>query len=578
MAGNQEKPGQACDSCRFRKVKCDRGQPCKNCHAGDLRCQYLHSIRRKGPKEGQGRRQSQLRRGLVDFGKSSFPVTTRNAAPLQRRGGSSRSPESHPPTPTRVITQHDTLNTAPPLIDQLPERAGQSRLLSVSLIAHIHLFLNALFPIMPVIDGVELLADAARLEELAPSRYALILALCAATRMQFRMDNAPVGEEGPEVNVPLEPQLTGDMLIRLAETSLRQYNVIDDSTLDSTLTSFFLFASYGSLNNSRHAWFYLNQSISLAQSLDITRETGYHDLPHIEREKRRRVFWLLFVTERTFALQHRRSVMLRSSITKPGIIDSDCPIVMNDFINHIRLFESLPSSLYEWQSTSDSDPLEHLSLVYTINDSLCTVQADQSVIPSQRFDTVITQQWLRISMWRLAVGKKPLPSVYNFGLLFPPSLPIDAGKIIMSALGSVGPKSKDCHGIGMEQKLFDVGVSLADSAMLPSWSSSSFEIGPRDLLCVVIEALSTARGCQSHLLPTLLGYSESVLGVTDPSPHIDFILEMPQETETAIQTAIVEDVSEEVNEQVNSLTWLSGDELDLLDMSTPLGTWDDIEL
>jgi hypothetical protein len=171
-------------------------------------------------------------------------------------------------------------------------------LLSVSLIAHIHLFLNALFPIMPVIDGVELLADAARLEELAPSRYALILALCAATRMQFRMDNAPVGEEGPEVNVPLEPQLTGDMLIRLAETSLRQYNVIDDSTLDSTLTSFFLFASYGSLNNSRHAWFYLNQSISLAQSLDITRETGYHDLPHIEREKRRRVFWLLFVTER----------------------------------------------------------------------------------------------------------------------------------------------------------------------------------------------------------------------------------------------------------------------------------------
>jgi hypothetical protein len=53
---------------------------------------------------------------------------------------------------------------------------------------------------------------------------------------------------------------------------------------------------------------------------------------------------------------------------------------------------------------------------------------------------------------------------------------------------------------------------------------------------------------------------------------------MPQETETAIQTAIVEDVSEEFNEQVNSSTWLSGDELDLLDMSTPLGTWDDIEL
>lgn len=128
---------------------------------------------------------------------------------------------------------------------------------------------------------------------------------------------------------------------------------------------------------------------------------------------------------------------------------------MNDFINHIRLFESLPWSLYEWQNPSDSNQVEdlsHLSLVHTINDKLCTIQADQSVIPSQRFDTLITQQWLRICMWRLAVGKKPSSSAYNFGTLLPPSLPIDAGKIIMSALGSVGPKSKDCHGIGMVSK------------------------------------------------------------------------------------------------------------------------------
>ncbi|RMJ13131.1 hypothetical protein CDV36_007229 [Fusarium kuroshium] len=587
MAGNREKPRQACDSCRFRKVKCDRGQPCKNCHAADLQCQYLYNINRKGPKEGKGRRQLELRRRLADFGKSSssssssFQTMTQDAAPLWFEGASSsRSPESPTPTSTQVITQHNAFNTALPLINQLPEISGQSSLLSVSLIAHIQLFLKILFPIMPVIDGDELLADAGRLEELPPSRYALILALCAATRMQLGMDNALIGE-GPEVDIPPEPHLTGEMLISLAETSLRQYNVIDDMTLDSILTSFFLFASYGNLNNPRHAWFYLNQSISLAQSMDITHETGYHDLPDMEREKRRRVFWLLFVTERTFALQHRRLVILRSSITKPRIIDSDCPIVMNDFINHIRLFESLPWSLYEWQNPSDSNQVEDLSLVHTINDKLCTIQADQSVIPSQRFDTLITQQWLRICMWRLAVGKKPSSSsAYNFGVLLPPSLPIDAGKIIMSALGSVGPKSKDCHGIGMEQKLFDVGVSLADSAMLPSWSCSSFETGPQDLLCAVIESLSTIRGCQSHLLPTLLKYSESVLGLIDLTPHIDFRLEMPQETETTTPTAIVKDTSAQDEEPdkepdedpIDLLTWLSGDELGILDMSTPLLT------
>jgi hypothetical protein len=174
-------------------------------------------------------------------------------------------------------------------------------MLSASIIAHIQLFLRAMFPIMPVVDGDELLADAARLEELPPSRYALILALCAATRMQLGMDNGPGCQgQGPqvEVDVSMEPQLTGEMLVRLAETSLRQYSAIDDTTLDTLLASFFLFASYGNLNRPRHAWFYLNQSISLAQSLDLTHESGYHNLPSVEQDKRRRVFWLLFVTER----------------------------------------------------------------------------------------------------------------------------------------------------------------------------------------------------------------------------------------------------------------------------------------
>jgi hypothetical protein len=177
--------------------------------------------------------------------------------------------------------------------------AEPSGLLSRSLIAHIQLFLKALFPIMPVVDGDELLADAARLEELPPPRYALILALCAATRMQLGMDNV-LHSQGPhaEVEVPLEPKLTGEMLACLAETSLRQYSAIDDTTLDSLLASFFLFASYGNLNKPRHAWFYLNQSICLAQSMDMTHEAGYHHLPDAEQEKRRRIFWLLFVTER----------------------------------------------------------------------------------------------------------------------------------------------------------------------------------------------------------------------------------------------------------------------------------------
>ncbi|KAF5027826.1 hypothetical protein F66182_53 [Fusarium sp. NRRL 66182] len=593
MSGVQEERKQVCDNCRFRKVKCDRGLPCKNCHMGDLRCQYRHSIRRKGPKQGHGRRQAQLRQGLGRFDANQFQILTTTDStsgpglPNRRRETTGHThtqaniyiSPSFPASQAADSGQHGGSQPAPcgtdtadgPMLDA----QDLSNRLSLSLVAHVRLFQRFLFPIMPVVDD-DVLADAARLDELPPSRYAFILALCAATRLQLRMDKRFDDDERElEAEIPSEPRLTADMLVSLAENSLRQYSVIEDTTLDSVLASFFLFASYGNADDARHAWFYLNQSITLAQALDITREAGYYGFPEVEREKRRRVFWLLFVTERTFALQHRRSVMLRSTVTKPQIVDSDCPVVMHDFINHIRLFESLPYTLYEWQPEGDDGRFEDLKLVHTINDKLCSVQPDQSVIESQRFDTLITQQWLRISMWRIAFGQKP-SSASSFGLLLPPALPMDAGKVIMSALGSVGSKSKDCHGIGMEQKLFDVGISLADSALIPGWTCSALENGPRHLLSVVIHALSAVRGTQSHLLPNLLKYSEGLFTLPDPNAHLSLSWEIP-DAQDYNENAVVEEVSTSEDEAPDALTWVPDDNLDLFDLSTPVVTsaWED---
>ncbi|KAI9147498.1 putative sucrose utilization protein SUC1 [Paramyrothecium foliicola] len=567
MAEAQDRPRQACDNCRFRKVKCDRGQPCRNCETGAVRCEYLHAVRRKGPRTGQGRRQAQIRRGLprdessLDTFRVFTPVTESNLHSLgaNSAGSVSSSDELHSRHSNDQVdqgsswhlgqtssaegqnnAQPDVFGVSRPWLDDLElDTSDYSKHLSQSLAAHVQVFLKYLFPIMPIIDD-EFITDALRIDDLPPSRYAVIIALCAATRIQLRMDNSrnSIGE-GPDADIPLEPQLTGEMLVGLAENALRQYSVIDDISLDSILASFFLFASYGNLNNARHAWFYLNQSISLAHALDITTEAGYRDLGDIEREKRRRVFWVLFVTERTFALQHRRGVQLRSTINKPQIIDSDCPVVMHDFVNHIRVFEQLPSSLYVWQSQGDGN---QLSLTHSINDKLCTVQANQSVIESQRFDTLLTQQWLRIAMWRLAFGKKP-SSACSGGALLPVSLPMEAGRLIMGALSSVGSKSKDCHGIGMEQKLFDIGISLADSARLPVWRNSGLEIGPRDLLVSIVGALSKARGCPSHLLPNLLEYSGDLLGPAGPCTVVDMGWQMLQGPENYNEPALVEDIT-----------------------------------
>jgi len=291
-APTQKPPQQVCDNCRFRKMKCDRGLPCSNCVVSSIPCRYLHTLRRKGPRGGKGRRLSQIRQGLTEPDKNHFDVSTPatqiqfNALEESSRNRTVGSGGQHNPllalaSTTGIATEHD------------------KQRLSVALAAHVQVFMKHLFPIMPVINDRELLADSLHLDELSPSRYAFLLSLCAATRIQLKLDNAEEYDEtSVGINTSLDSPLTGEALLTAAEQARLQFNVVDDLSLDTLLTSFFLFAGYGNLEKHTHAWFYLNQAISLALSIGLHSESAYSNLPDNDREIRRRIFWLLFVTER----------------------------------------------------------------------------------------------------------------------------------------------------------------------------------------------------------------------------------------------------------------------------------------
>lgn len=122
-----------------------------------------------------------------------------------------------------------------------------------------------------------------------------------------------------------------------------------------------------------------------------------------------------------------------------------------------------------------------------------------------------------------------------------------------------------------------MGVSLADSARFPGWSNSSFEVGPRDLLSAVVEALTTVRGQRSHFLPKLLKHSEGLLATPDPSAGLDVQFTRPHNQERVEENTAAEEVVVQEDESIDPLSWLSSDDFGLLDMSTPTATstWED---
>ncbi|OAQ97291.1 hypothetical protein LLEC1_00061 [Akanthomyces lecanii] len=507
-----------CDNCRLRKTKCDRAVPCSTCVACDLPCQYRHNLQRRGPKGGKGRRLALIKDNLAKEAAVQIPPDAPRSTQFTSGGVSSHhflisdvgsSPLSPSPSPLPAPDiGYDVAST---------------------LANHVKIFMTYLFPVMPVADEMALMADCAAARSLAPSRFALLLALAAVTRIQLRLDQSEENAAHSEGGIlydddAFKSSTTGVQFLAAAEDVRQKIDIADTMSEDAILTSFFLFVCYGNLEKYKKAWFYLNQSISMAILLELDNETAESTagLTDKDIDRRRRIFWLLFISERTYALQRRLPVLLRRTVPKPQIFDSDYPIIMNDFVNHVHLFESLPPELYDWQpKSSDLTAISYLG--QRVIQALSAVQPQDSVLESQQFDTLITQHWLRVTMWRLTCGiaaqycggPMPLPEL---------SLPYDAGSSIMSSLTTVSTASKNRHGISLEQKLFDIGTSLIE--VTPLASPNAMLLGPQDLLGAIVSTLRCIRGRASHLLPRLLEHSDEHIGSTKLGWGMDMQLSM----------------------------------------------------
>ncbi|KAF7585329.1 hypothetical protein BBP40_011229, partial [Aspergillus hancockii] len=457
-------PKQACDNCRRRKIKCSRELPCDKCQRLLLSCSYSDVLRRKGPKF----------RTLYPLA-PIHPLASRPRPPskewLPPDTGSCQlgSPTSPPFTITDAQYPHADFSESftrlpPPELVSSPDSTNSlfdsstigalpyvRRLSAPILLAHVNVFFKYLFPIMPIVRQEPLQQDCHQPERLSAQRYAFLASLCAATHIQLKLDGAaPISDPAyVQAGIDQHPMMSGEELLAEALRARKEYDVVDEFSMDSLLTSFFLFAAYGNLDKQDQAWFYLCQATSMVFTLGLHRESTYSKLTAEDAEEKRRVFWLLFVTERGYALQQAKPVMLRNSIHKPQVLCSNDPILAYGFINLINVFEKLSVNLYDWVSagggsTGDNDTLPTSS----IQSSLAKQVSLEGVSEIQKVDILITQQWLQAMMWKLSMTHATQPGSRDDAVL-PFHLPVLVGKAVMGVIGAASQGAVDAHGIGM---------------------------------------------------------------------------------------------------------------------------------
>jgi hypothetical protein len=240
-----------------------------------------------------------------------------------------------------------------------------------------------MYAVWPVVDVTELLARLSKPTE-DWEAYALAYSVCAATGAQLRLaDFEP------------EPSQNGfNMADRFAAEAERYRAMLDHSknaTVALITIPFFLHHYYSIKQKQFASTILLRESLTFCELLHLDKETVYATLEPEEQRYRRKVFWLLFVTERGNAMQNDLSTVLRTSIGLPKPEDDKYPILLTGFLSLVRLFVAVEGILTGSGSNSN-DRLFTAETFSTLQQQIQNNPA-QSIDETQRTDLYVTKHW-----------------------------------------------------------------------------------------------------------------------------------------------------------------------------------------
>jgi hypothetical protein len=255
---------RACDACHRRKVRCDGLKPCRNCSSAQLGCTYLAIPQKKGPKGSRAKVISELR--------ETQRQSTLGSKLRERMSGMYVPPHVSP-----------TLAPTPGLLTEEIVRSC------------IDFFFANMYPTLPILHRQRLEQQAQNLERDADT-YCLMTSLCAFMLIQPGMP-IPGNHMGLD-SLPGANMACAQMLLDETLRVRKGYEYIDNPTQNAMTTSYFLFASYFGLELHNKAWFHLREATTLAHMIGLNKEETYAMFDMIDSSRRRRLYWLLFVTER----------------------------------------------------------------------------------------------------------------------------------------------------------------------------------------------------------------------------------------------------------------------------------------
>ncbi|PNH31719.1 hypothetical protein BJF96_g5116, partial [Verticillium dahliae] len=407
------RPGQSV--CRLHGIRCDGKYPCEQCLNAALTCKRDHVPKKRGPKRGHGRVINELRAKdtfpgqlSLDGGGVGAQGSQDNPTEYVRRrlsaacpplsldpsmSDSSANPSAAPSAANSPPQFWATLTSNPGHNVPEPRSAfssddyrPNSRNYLYMVPQCVELYYEHIYPIMPLLYMPAIRQTIAR--PMTPSEKNLIYALCALTSMHM---------SGKSIEAPGPPswEVAGRFFLDECISVRQSYDFLEDLSLSAVISSFYLSTSFFEINQSRKSWHYLREALNNAQDLGLQNDSTYYGLSPEDTLCRQRVFWILFVTERSFAILRNKPITFKQT---PSLLQhatrSDPRVSAATFVALQNLLALPPIFLR---------PRSPTSLFASSTDPSTPEPTD-----IQKADLLVTQQWLRLIVWQSSMRQQLL--------------------------------------------------------------------------------------------------------------------------------------------------------------------------
>ncbi|KAK7978628.1 RING-3 [Apiospora saccharicola] len=367
----------------------------------------------------------------------------------------------------------------------------------------VDLYYEHIYPIMPLVHIPTIRATISR--PMSASEKNLIYALSALTSFHMAGKSLSLTETGTGTGQPSWDRV-GRFFLDECIAARQSYDFPEDDSLYAIISSFWLSTSFFEINQSRKSWYYLREALTSALDLRLHDDRTYVNLPAAEQLCRQRVFWILFVTERSFAILRNKPLTLRKTPSLPTMRhDYEEPEIHAGFLKLVSSYVPLDESFVNaWNDGSDpsvsattylnlqqilAQPLDFLrprrksspdavpistptpsSTVRPSTAGSSPTRAEvagepeedvEEVEPNptdiQKADLLMTQQWLRLIVWQSSFRQGLLSTAAphaSFGFGFPLAIARDTAAVLQS----LPNQAVEVHGMGIFEKIFEIGV------------------------------------------------------------------------------------------------------------------------